>query len=278
MIRSQRRRHGPALPWPSSRGRGCLAPSFVDWRPTRPCAWIDSYLDGDAIVAAAKVTVRGGGAAPRLRVPRRRTRGFASAVRRRRRRLGRPLAPDAIDQPWATRSPRRRLAVDGPACPVLPSAPTIRGRLRRAGRFPPSGQGGRGGWRQGHAGGRVRRLTSPTPSQAARSARPSVRIRRRSRLPRSATCPRARHVEIQILGDAHGNLVHLGERECSHPAAAPEGDRGVAEPVPVRGRVPARPDGRRRAARWGPGARLPVRGHGRVPASTTTPATSSSSR
>jgi propionyl-CoA carboxylase alpha chain len=26
---------------------------------------------------------------------------------------------------------------------------------------------------------------------------------------------RARHVEIQILGDAHGNLIHLGERECS---------------------------------------------------------------
>ena len=27
--------------------------------------------------------------------------------------------------------------------------------------------------------------------------------------------PRARHVEIQILGDTHGHLVHLGERECS---------------------------------------------------------------
>jgi propionyl-CoA carboxylase alpha chain len=26
---------------------------------------------------------------------------------------------------------------------------------------------------------------------------------------------RCRHVEIQILGDAHGNIVHLGERECS---------------------------------------------------------------
>ena len=37
-----------------------------------------------------------------------------------------------------------------------------------------------------------------------------------------------RHIEVQIIGDSHGNLLSLWERECTLAASAPEGDRGGA--------------------------------------------------
>ena len=43
-----------------------------------------------------------------------------------------------------------------------------------------------------------------------------------------------RHIEIQVLGDAHGNVVSPGRARVLDPAPAPEGDRGGAVAVPRR--------------------------------------------
>ena len=84
---------------------------------------------------------------------------------------------------------------------------------------------------------------------------------------------RPRHVEVQVLADAHGRTLHLGERECSiqrrhqkvvEETPSPALDAAAREALWAAGVAAARADG------------LRERGHRRVPARRrTVPSTSS---
>ena len=91
-----------------------------------------------------------------------------------------PRTPAAADRTWATRCwsrPRREAAARACAIVEAPGGP---------------GRGGRGG--------------------AQREAQSGFGD---DRVFLERYVARARHIEIQILGDTHGQVVHLGERECS---------------------------------------------------------------
>ncbi len=112
---------------------------------------------------------------------------------------------------------RAKQTVMAAGVPVVPGRPspawTTRGRRRRRrGRVPGAAQAQRRRWRQGHAGG-------PVDGRAARAIAAARREARNSFGDDTLLVERyvgnSRHIEVQVLGDSHGNVIHLGERECS---------------------------------------------------------------
>ena len=167
----------------------------------------------------------------------------------------------------ATRSP--------PSC--SPRRPASRSRRGAAGRSTRSTRRARHAERIGFplmikatagGGGRgIRRVDDAGRARATRSQRPAPRragaFGDATVLPGARWSRGARHVEVQIIADDHGTRLGGRRARLLHPAAPPEGRRGVA--VAGARRRSRSAELRDAAARLALRRRLPQRRHRRVP-------------
>ncbi len=181
----------------------------------KPGEPIRAYLDIDAIVALAKqhdIDAIHPGYGFLSENPQ-----FAQACQRRGHHLRRPAGRDAEAAGRQDRRPQDRR--DGRACRCWAAA---------AARFATPQQGkklasevGYPGHSQG--GARRRRSRACAWCASRRSSTPAFEQAQRESLTAFGSpdifvekfIERARHIEVQLLGDKHGNLVHLFERDCS---------------------------------------------------------------
>jgi len=99
-----------------------------------------------------------------------------------------------------------------PASPPLPADPAMVARLAAAIGYPIMLKASWGG------GGRGMRLIEgphELPELVTAARREAKAAFGNGEVYFEKLLPRARHVEVQLLGDAHGNLVHLWERDCT---------------------------------------------------------------
>jgi acetyl-CoA carboxylase biotin carboxylase subunit len=125
-------------------------------------------------------------------------------------------APDAMRK-MGLKSSARKLAVAAgvPVVPgydgEVPSDEALRAEILKLG-FPALIKASAGG---GGKGMRVVRSESEIPDAIEGARREAEKAFGDGALLLEKFIERARHVEMQIFGDAHGNLVHLFERDCS---------------------------------------------------------------
>ena len=174
----------------------------------------ESYLRGDKIIAAAKRTGCRGHPS-RLRVP-----GRECRFRRGRGAAGIKFigpSPDAMRRMGGKAEAKAIAAKAG--VPVVPGyagdsqEPKTLAPRGAAHRLSRDDQGGGGRRRARHAPGRARRGFRCRRSRA-RSARRKAAFGD-ARVLLEKVVVRPRHIEVQVFGDAHGNVVHLFERDCS---------------------------------------------------------------
>ena len=112
----------------------------------------------------------------------------------------------------------RNLAVSAgvPVMPATPPLPHDDARIAAPGargRFPGDAQGELGRRRSRHA--RRRERGASCKEMVATARREAKAAFGNDEVYLEKLVRRARHIEVQLLGDAHGNLVHLFERDCT---------------------------------------------------------------